>query len=187
MRAFVALVLKEEVKDYLETLQLRVKEQCRRGNFTPKNNFHVTLHFLGEVNNDDLDGLRQAVLLTAERNSTFNLSLNQMGVFPRGDSGVVWVGIAKNNKLDRLFEGLERNLSKQGFSREKKGLTPHITLGRDVVAQGNLIGLAKKIEVLNMEMAVEEIALMESVRVGGKLIYRPLLSQPLRARIDNDK
>ncbi len=48
MRTFIAIELEEEVKDALEGAQQQAAELCRKGNYTPKENFHLTLHFLGE-------------------------------------------------------------------------------------------------------------------------------------------
>ena len=55
MRTFIAIELEEEVKDHLAEVQAKTQELCRRGNFTPKENFHLTLHFLGEVGEDDIE------------------------------------------------------------------------------------------------------------------------------------
>ena len=48
MRTFIAIELEEEVKDALEGAQQQAAELCRKGNYTPKENFHLTLHFLGK-------------------------------------------------------------------------------------------------------------------------------------------
>ena len=49
MRTFIAIELERDVRDYLAAVQTEVQGLCRRGNFTPVDNLHLTLHFLGEV------------------------------------------------------------------------------------------------------------------------------------------
>ena len=55
MRTFIAIELEEETKAQLAEVQAEAEKLCRRGNYTPKENFHLTLHFLGEVQEEDLD------------------------------------------------------------------------------------------------------------------------------------
>ena len=55
LRTFIAIELEEETKAQLAEVQAEAEKLCRRGNYTPKENFHLTLHFLGEVQEEDLD------------------------------------------------------------------------------------------------------------------------------------
>lgn len=179
MRTFIAIELEEEVKEHLANIQTETQKLCRRGNFTPKENFHLTLHFLGEVGEEDLDYLQEAIFETARRNRPFTLTLDKVGFFPRGNKGILWVGLEKSNPLQRLFSTLEKSLEQQGFARERKGLSPHITLGREVEPQRSFMDVQKGVTVEPMRVSVRSISLMESVRKGPKLIYVPLFRQNL--------
>lgn len=179
MRTFIAIELEEEVKEHLANIQTETQKHCRRGNFTPKENFHLTLHFLGEVGEEDLDYLQEAIFETARRNRPFTLTLDKVGFFPRGNKGILWVGLEKSNPLQRLFSTLEKSLEQQGFARERKGLSPHITLGREVEPQRSFMDVQKGVTVEPMRVSVRSISLMESVRKGPKLIYVPLFRQNL--------
>lgn len=53
LRTFIAIELEEETKAQLAEVQAEAEKLCRRGNYTPKENFHLTLHFLGEVQEED--------------------------------------------------------------------------------------------------------------------------------------
>lgn len=179
MRTFIAIELEEEVKEHLTNIQTETQKLCRRGNFTPKENFHLTLHFLGEVGEEDLDYLQEAIFETARRNRPFTLTLDKIGFFPRGNKGILWAGMEKSNSLQRLFSTLEKSLEQQGFARERKGLSPHITLGREVEPQRSFLDVQKGVSVEPMRVSVRSISLMESVRKGPKLIYVPLFRQNL--------
>ncbi|MGN1231356.1 MAG: RNA 2',3'-cyclic phosphodiesterase [Anaerotignum sp.] len=182
MRTFIAIELEEEVKEHLANIQTETQKLCRRGNYTPKENFHLTLHFLGEVGEEDLDYLQEAIYETARRNRPFTLTLDKVGFFPRGNKGILWVGLEKSNPLQRLFSTLEKSLEQQGFARERKGLSPHITLGREVEPQRSFLDVQKGVTVEPMRISVRSISLMESVRKGQKLVYVPLFRQNLMGK-----
>ena len=96
MRTFIAIELEEEVKDHLAEVQAETQKLCRRGNFTPKDNFHLTLHFLGEIEEDDIEYLQDAMYETARRNRPFTLTLDKIGFFPRGNKGIMWAGLERS-------------------------------------------------------------------------------------------
>lgn len=180
MRTFIAISLSDEIKDSLERAQQAAAELCRKGRYTPKENFHVTLHFLGEIQPHEVDDVVQAMMETARSNRPFTLHLEGLGFFPRGKEGVLWAGVETNVGLQRLHRHLQTNLGREGFPREKRGLRPHITLGREVEPYRNFADVQKKVQLERNEISVNEIVLMESVRRGAKLMYQPLFVQPLK-------
>ena len=179
MRTFIAIELEEEVKDHLAEAQAEAQKLCKKGNYTPKDNFHITLHFLGEIEEDDMEYLQDAMYETARRNRPFTLTLDKIGFFPRGNKGIMWAGLEKSTHLQRLFSTLEKSLEQQGFARERKGLSPHITLGREVEPHRSFVDVQKSTKIEPMKVSVRSISLMESVRKGPKLVYVPLFRQNL--------
>lgn len=182
MRAFIAIELERDVREYLALAQAEAQKYCRRGNFTPVDNLHLTLHFLGETGEDDLEYLRDAMYEAALRNRPFCLTLGRLGFFPRGNRGILWAGLDRSQPLQRLFSTLEKALEQQGFAREKKGLSPHITLGREVEPQRGFADVQKAVSVEPRTIEVRQISLMESVRKGPKLVYEPLFRQELSGK-----
>jgi 2'-5' RNA ligase len=179
VRTFIAIELEEEIKDQLAEIQTEAEKHCRRGNYTPRENFHLMLHFLGEVDEDDLDYLQQAIYETARRNRPFSFAIDKIGFFPRGTKGILWVGFERSNHLQRLFSTLEKSLEQQGFARERKGLSPHITLGREVEPHRSFQDVQRSVKVEPITVSVRSISLMESVRKGAKLVYVPLFRQKM--------
>ena len=182
MRTFIAIELEEEVKDHLANIQTETQKLCRKGNYTPKDNFHLTLHFLGEIEEDDIEYLQDAMYETARRNRPFTLTLDKIGFFPRGNKGIMWAGLEKSTHLQRLFSTLEKSLEQQGFARERKGLSPHITLGREVEPHRSFMDVQKGVKVEPVKIAVRSISLMESARKGPKLVYVPLFRMELKGK-----
>ena len=180
MRTFIAIELSPDIREYLSEVQMETQKYCRRGNYTPQDNFHITLHFLGEIEPSDVEYVKEAMFEVGQRNRVFDLKLSQIGFFGRGDRGILWAGLEKSDPLQRLFFGLEKSLGRQGFAREKKGLSPHITLGREIEPQRGFSDVQKAVAMDGRKFTVEKITLMESVRRGPRLIYKPLYSQLLK-------
>ncbi|WP_137695811.1 RNA 2',3'-cyclic phosphodiesterase [Ruminiclostridium herbifermentans] len=65
MRLFFAIEFNEELKDYLFSIQKQVRQYCIGGNFTSKDNFHLTLRFIGEQSQQQAELLKSAMKATA--------------------------------------------------------------------------------------------------------------------------
>ena len=179
MRTFIAIEFDNETKKNITQLQNKIKNDCKKGNFTVKDNLHLTVHFLGEIEQEDLDGIADAMSLTASANRKFELNFEKTGYFDRGEKCIIWLGIQKSKELVRLYEILEKNLVKQGFRREKTAFTPHVTLAREAMLFYNKNLILSKFKPDFDGMIVKEISLMESKRVNGRLIYKKLYGAKL--------
>jgi 2'-5' RNA ligase len=175
MRVFIAIELEDWLKEYIYEKQKDIKRNSIKGNFSRKENFHLTLRFIGEADEEEIERIKKAIDRTAETSKPFNMQLGKLGYFPRKNKKIVWAGISNGQKkLRNLFDILEINLEKQGFDREERGLKPHITIARQVRLKIDFDNLAEKINIESLNIPVEKISLMESTRVNGKLTYRPI-------------
>lgn len=123
LRTFIAIELEEETKAQLAEVQAEAEKLCRRGNYTPKENFHLTLHFLGEVQEEDLDYLHEAIYETARRNRPFTMTIDKIGFFPRGNKGILWAGIERSN-ICKDCSARWKISGAAGFARDEKGTQP---------------------------------------------------------------
>ncbi|MEA5083245.1 RNA 2',3'-cyclic phosphodiesterase [bioreactor metagenome] len=180
MRMFIAIEFEPEVREYLSEVQKKFLPVSRRGNFTDIDNLHLTLKFIGEVERDDIDYLAQAVREVGSANKCFSLNLSHLGFFPKGNRTIVWAGVEESQPLLRLFGSLEKSLMRQGFPRERKGLSPHITLGREVDLTEKFDTIKAQIPLDKKQIKVTKISLMESKRMGAKLVYKPVYVQLLK-------
>lgn len=174
MRTFIAIEFDKETKSNIANLQKDIKADCKIGNFTPQENLHLTLHFLGEIAPEDIEYAEEAMFETAHKNKQFKINFDKTGYFDRGDKCILWLGIEKNKELVRLYETLEKNLSKQGFKRERTNFTPHVTISRETALFYNKNIVVRKFKPEFEGMIVKEISLMESKRINGKLVYKKL-------------
>ena len=117
MRVFLAIEFTEEIKEYLYKTQQVIVKDSASGNLTGKENFHLTLRFIGEIKDNELSKLKEAVDNIYFSQKEFKIYFNKIGQFPRGKKRIIWIGLRPNHLLDLLHSKLESELEKQGYSR----------------------------------------------------------------------
>lgn len=172
MRLFIAIELPKSFKAEVSRIQKQLKILSCGGRFVPGDNFHITLHFIGE--SEDLAGAAAAMREAARGIRPFTLHLGKYASLERGSSRTSILEVkGELSELNALRESLESALADNGFSREAKGFTPHITLGRtvehDALAEAEMKALSP-----NASMMVFGITLFESTREAGRMVYRTL-------------
>ncbi|MDF2985255.1 MAG: 2-5 ligase [Eubacterium sp.] len=170
MRVFFAIEFEEEIKEYLYSVQQEVKRNCSGGNFSHKENFHLTLRFMGEQSPQQITVLKNALLETAEKLKGFELKLNKLGSFNKGNKKIIWLGLQRSGELQILYKKLEGVLEKEGYAREDRGYNPHITLVREARLDEKVVEI-ENINIEKLTVRVKTISLMESARVNNKLAY----------------
>src|SRR4051794_13752260 len=101
MRCFVAVKVPESVRELI----VRVQEALRRADahvkWVERENLHLTLKFLGDLDEDRVDSLRALFAEEATRWRPMALEYRGIGTFPeRGAPRVVWAGAI--GEIDRL-------------------------------------------------------------------------------------
>ena len=90
---------------------------------------HLTLHFLGAVDDDACAALPGA--LAAVRQPPFTIALRGTGVFPpRGRPTVLWAGVADSHPLVELHAATAKAVESCGLAVEHRPYVPHVTLAR---------------------------------------------------------
>ena len=93
-------------------------------------NLHITLKFLGGVEDTRLSDVADAVGAAAAVRA-FDVELRGLGAFPTPTRPrVIWAGAADAPAFAELAAGVDRSLGALGFPPEERGFTPHVTLGR---------------------------------------------------------
>ena len=90
---------------------------------------HLTLHFLGDVEDDVCGTLRDA--LAGVHGDLFRLSIQGTGVFPpRGRPSVLWAGVVDLDALVALHAAIGAAVESCGLEIERRPYVPHVTLAR---------------------------------------------------------
>lgn len=175
MRLFIAIELNDQIKSVLSSIQNDLKRYMTKGNPTSTDNFHITLRFIGEVNEEEAEKLKKVVNEAAAQTKPFTLYLSELGHFPRKNKEIIWAGVkGQMEELFKLKDKLESELEAAGFSKEERDYTPHISLVRQAVLERGYDEVKEELTVPEDEITVESIALMESKRIDDELVYRAI-------------
>ena len=122
MRLFIAIRFESEFSDALTEYQNRLKGAGVRGRFTPRENLHLTLAFIGEYQSPEpvLEAMKAADF------SATDLRLEKAGFF--GD--LLWAGVSGDPALAEYAKRLRRELANRDIPCDKKRFFPHVTLVR---------------------------------------------------------
>jgi 2'-5' RNA ligase len=163
MRLFIAINFNNDTRSRLLALRDELRDKSQRGNFSAPENLHLTLAFLGEC--DDRRTAAAKSALSALPFHPLYVTIENTGYFPGAGGNLWWAGIQKTNALKDLHRTLRTQLETHGFESEKRGFSPHITLGREVVTD------MKPRTISPFGETVSAIELMKSERINGKLTY----------------
>ena len=131
-RTFIGLDVGDDIRTRAAALQEELAAVADVKWVEP-HNLHVTLLFLGEVDDRELVGVCRLVSAAARREPPFPLRVSGVGAFPTPRRPkTLWAGITDGaDTLVRLYAALEQPLLDLGaYRREERAFTPHLTLGR---------------------------------------------------------
>lgn len=175
MRVFIAIELSEKVKGELSSIQQSVKQAALSGRFTSIDNFHLTVHFIGEVNHKECEDIKSAMERTASQTGPFQLSLSELGSFKKKNKEIIWVGVNGNvEALQQLNKDVLKNLSTSTLTDTEIEYVPHLTLGRQIKLALPLSDLRETAAFTETVITVDSLSLMESKRVNNELVYEPI-------------
>jgi 2'-5' RNA ligase len=133
LRTFIAIDPGKAIRDRLVSLQEALARGGAEVKWVEHDNLHVTLLFLGEVNDTDVPAVCEVVAAKAGQLGAFALRVEGAGCFPHARRPrIVWAGLGEGaQEVCALHDALEPPLLELGcYRREERKYTPHITLGR---------------------------------------------------------
>lgn len=160
MRLFIAVCLSDEMKKALTKAQAFMMKKGVRGRYSPEENLHLTLAFIGEYGDPDavLDAMESVPF------EPFVLELDGFGNFD--DSW--WTGLKDSDELRSTVSRLRHTLAEAGIpSYDRRNYKPHITLIRGAESAHGIPG----IRMPECGMTVDTISLMRSDRGKNSMIY----------------
>jgi 2'-5' RNA ligase len=185
IRTFIAVEVGDAIRGAAVALQQRLARAGAKVKWAAPETMHVTLLFLGEVDERDLHAVCRAVGAACASVPAFPMTVEGVGSFgnpkrPR----TLWAGVgAGREELIALHAAIEARLLGLGaYRREERGFTPHITLGR-VRGEGGAALLAesmrKQEKWIGGECEVGEAAVMSSELRSEGPVYALLSRAPL--------
>ena len=132
IRTFIAVKLPETVLAAIGRVQERMAACGLNVRWVATGNIHLTLKFLGEVDEDELDGIAAVLTEAVHGFAPLRLAAAGVGVFPSANRArVIWVGLSGQlSQLAALQRSIEDRLATIGYPHEKRPFSGHLTLGR---------------------------------------------------------
>lgn len=137
VRAFIAIDLPPSLQSSIELNLTRLRQALGDEliRWTPPENMHLTLKFLGNVPAAHIGFLKQMTTQAAVQVSPFDLTISGLGSFPNPKRiRVLWAGIHAGSELTRLQRGIEAGAANLGREKDERPFSPHLTVAR--VRQG---------------------------------------------------
>jgi len=133
-RGFIAIDI--PTHPTIQTLENDIKKTKANVKLVELQNIHITLKFLGDVDEKLTDQIETIIRTAVQGQQPFRIQLKHTGVFPNTNYiKVVWIGIEDNGILASIATKLEDHLVQLGFPTEKRSFSPHLTIGRVKTAE----------------------------------------------------
>jgi 2'-5' RNA ligase len=189
MRVFVAIALSDEILAALGRVaaQLGQGPGGGAGRWVRPEGIHLTLKFLGEVPTELIEPINATIEKVCRAHVPFSLRLAGLGCFPNARRPrVVWAGVEEETgRLERLQAAVDRELARDGFPREARGFTPHLTLARvrDGATRDESETLGRAVAAYTVgetpSMTVRAVHVIKSDLRPSGAVYTPLYEAPL--------
>ncbi len=173
MRTFVAVFPPQSVREALFRAA-RDLPASKAFRLIGPEKLHLTLKFLGNVAEDDLIRVEQALEQLRGRHEPFEVSTSGFGAFPsERRARILWVGVGEGSgPLRAVAQSVDDRLEPAGFDIKRRPYVPHLTLGR---ARGQGAKLdAASVYPPALRFSVSGVDLVESVPGKGGVTYSVL-------------
>jgi RNA 2',3'-cyclic 3'-phosphodiesterase len=163
---------------------LRMSLKDEKIKWAESENFHITIAFLGDTEEDKVKAVGQMLSRVCEGSGEYEIMIKGAGVFKNlKDPRIVWAGIELSDELVKLHGSVKLGLKDSGINIEERSFRPHLTLGRiksisDNSTFASLIGRYQN-TVLHREK-ISEVILFESILFNSGPVYKPVGIFPLQ-------
>jgi len=157
-RCFISINLPQEVVEEIVKIQKQLEKQnLFTGKFTEPENLHLTLKFLGEIDEEKIGEIKKK--LSKIKLNSFEAELKNCGFFDNYKNGVVWIHMANCKRIQKQAD----NALSDCFKSEYRFMS-HITIARikKVKNKKKLIGFLKELKIKEIKFKVDKFYLMES-------------------------
>jgi RNA 2',3'-cyclic 3'-phosphodiesterase len=173
VRTFFGLPLPEAQREALERYLLDCATRAPEFRWTPAQNLHLTIRFLGHVEGSLAEGIAGRLAEAGLR--AFDLQLGELGTFKRGRLvRVVWLGLTSGGEeISALASRVEEECKKAGLEAEARRFNAHLTLARARPRDGAPLPDFGPLPELDAWRA-EELILYRSHLGRAGSVYEPL-------------
>lgn len=177
MRIFYAIDFDEKTKREISYIAKYVADYLKAGRMIDPFNYHITLKYIGEIDEGVLGEYIKVLREAALYNVRKELILRSISSFTKDKRHLIYLKAENNNEVERI----RADILKATGSKERSYL-PHVTLFRDVIFKEgfSIDTISDIIDFKEIKYIVNEISLMESKTINGKIVYIILYDQSVK-------
>ncbi len=164
MRAFVSIELPENIRSNIfKSFRGLKKSGFLFGNFTRKENLHLTLKFLGNLSKHQIEKVEKA--LSSINFRKFPVETGEVGFFPdEKKPRILWIKLVAND-IEELKSILEEKLEEAGIPKDERDFSSHVTIARikKIKNRAGFFQKLKEVTPSKMFFIAEQFSLVKSV------------------------
>lgn len=170
MRIFIAILLKQNQIDYISKVKKDMMKNGMAAKYVDDNNLHITLHYIGNADPMLIEQVKDS--LSKIKLNPFTITLKNIDAFKKDKKKkIIYLSIKQSSQLIACQKVILDLLNDLGLSIEPYTYTPHITLARKAEIDQEVI---QGLSYISNDMVVDQIHIMESKRLDGRLIYQSI-------------
>ena len=169
MRLFVAIDVSAELREKLMEVQRKLAETKADVRWVGAENLHITVKFIGEVEEGRVGEVLERVRKAAAQVPAFELELEGIGRLPeKGPARVIMTRVLSvDQRMTKLHRLVNSAVGGMGLPMDTRVLVPHVTLGR-VSSNHGLNRLLRMVEKHDLDF-------FGSFEVGEVVLYQSLM------------
>lgn len=179
MRIFIGIPLPKDFVTYVNKKQEDLKPFISKGKLTHQDNLHLTLLFIGEMDQSHIEHLNRHLTHDLTREKSFSISTSSLGSFNKKSEHILWIGIEEGiDELTMLAKKVKQSTSRADIAFKSSDFTPHITIARNVIFNTDF-SISRQ-NYTSYTLLVDTIHLYLSHQVEGRLTYTKLYTYRLQ-------
>lgn len=178
IRSFIAVPIPREMANTLGdyAAQMAYQDKSNAVRWVDQGNFHITLAFLGEQNERELEALADQIDDHLFR-MDLTLTLSHLSPFPESRPKLIAALVKRSVELESLHQQIMAAVMASSIMVERRRFIPHVTLGRYRHSRNQYAGAIPNRISAHADAA--EVAIYESVLTPNGAEYEPLFRFPL--------
>lgn len=178
IRSFIAIPVPREMANALGDVaaQMAYQDKSNAVRWVDQANYHITLAFLGEQNEDDLEQLAEQLDHYLPQ-TAFDISISHLSPFPESRPKLIAAMVNKSEPLIDLHKQVTSSLLASPINPDKRRFMPHITLGRYRHSKNPFMGAIPP--AIEASGELNEVTLYESTLTTKGAEYEAMFRFPL--------
>ncbi len=174
MRTFVAIDINEEIREIAKEVMDKLQNIGFKANWSKPENLHLTLFFMGEMDERSVDFMSQALNKRMYGFPSFSTSLNGFGYFKfKNSPRVLFLKLESTKSLQKMYLEMKSELNKHKIKYDDQGnFVPHITLGRVKEYPDNWEEQVSQIEIPKVALVIDGFTVYSSTLTPQGPIYK---------------